>query len=194
MKNYKDVSLTDVYILIPIPDRKATDSKFKRQNNSPLEDVVPTHGKTPGRIDEASRVGIETTGNREHDSELAKGVDDVEHHDTDDHEIDKERSRAAVVQGLAGTDEETSTDGAADGNHVQVAGLHGALDLGAVAGVIPARLEGVEVETISRHEVLPWEVLGNAGLIGGRRGRGGDMGLLVVGPFFYVGHDGWFGG
>lgn len=51
------------------------DKQFKRQDNGPLEDVVPAHGKTPGRIDEASRVGIETTRDRVHDSEFTKSVD-----------------------------------------------------------------------------------------------------------------------
>ena len=176
--------LTNVYILIPVPDRETAHSKFERQDDGPLEDVVPAHGETPGRIDEASRVGIETTGNREHDSELTKGVHDVEHHDADDHEIDKQRGRTAVVQRLAGTDEETGTDGAADGNHVQVARLERALDLGAIGRVVPARLERVEVETVARHEVLPREFLSDAGagLVGGR-GRG-HIGLPTMGLLF----------
>ena len=37
--------------------------------------VVPTHGKTPGRIDEAGRVGIETTGDGVHNSEFTESVD-----------------------------------------------------------------------------------------------------------------------
>lgn len=69
---------------------------------------------------------------------------------------------------------------------MQVARLHGALDLGAVAGVVPPALEGLQVETISGHEVLLRDVLGDAGLVGGR-GRV-DSGLLARRPFFYVGH------
>jgi hypothetical protein len=40
-----------------------------------LEDVVPAHGETPGRINEASGVGIETTGDGVHNSEFTKSVD-----------------------------------------------------------------------------------------------------------------------
>ena len=46
----------------------------------PLEDVVPSHGKAPGRIDEADRVRVETTGDREQDGQFTESVDDVDHH------------------------------------------------------------------------------------------------------------------
>lgn len=90
---------SDVDILSPFPplDRKTSDNKFEWKNDSlcnmleairrqadweiyPLEDIVPAHCKAPSRIDEANRVGVETTGDRVQHSHLTKSVDDVEHH------------------------------------------------------------------------------------------------------------------
>jgi hypothetical protein len=80
----------------------------------PLEDVVPSHGKTPGRIDEADRIGVETTGDGEQDGQFTEGVDDVDHHlglllviasriegaqvtyETDERETDQESGRTTT--------------------------------------------------------------------------------------------------
>lgn len=68
-----------------------------RRFNTYLEDVVPTHGKTPGRIDEADRVRVETTRNRVKNSKFTESVDDVEHHDTNDQEINENPSRTLDI-------------------------------------------------------------------------------------------------
>lgn len=89
----------DVYLLSPRPplDRKTGNNEFERKNNSlydmldgvlhraawnnyPLEDVVPTHCKAPGRIDKADRVGVKTTGDWVQHSHLTKSVNNIEHH------------------------------------------------------------------------------------------------------------------
>ena len=64
----------DISSAFPVIKCECSDVDFERQDDSPLENVVPTHGETPGRIDEASRVGIETTRDRVHDSEFTKSV------------------------------------------------------------------------------------------------------------------------
>lgn len=102
--------LTDVDILIPILYRETTDSQFERKDNSPLHHIVPTHGEAPRRVNEAGREGVEATGDGVHDSELAEGVDNVEHHDPDNEEVDKQAGRPAVSQGAAGADEEAGAD------------------------------------------------------------------------------------
>lgn len=84
----------DADTIVPVGYGDTADRQFQGQDDCPLENVVPTHGKTPRRVDEASRVSVEATGDRVHDGEFTKGVDDVEHHDTDDEEVDEERSRA----------------------------------------------------------------------------------------------------
>ncbi len=84
---------TNVDVHAPIADCETGDDEFKRQDNGPLEDVVPTHGETPRRIDEPGRISIETAGNGIHDGKLAQRIHDVEDHETDDAEIDDERSR-----------------------------------------------------------------------------------------------------
>lgn len=63
--------------------------------------VVPAHGETPRGVDEADRVGIETTRDRVHDSEFTESVDDVEDHDSGDGEADQDGSRATFGQGAS---------------------------------------------------------------------------------------------
>ena len=65
----------DVDLETPVFDGETGDDEFERQDDRPLEDVVPTHGEAPGRIDEASRVRVETTGDGIHDGELTESVD-----------------------------------------------------------------------------------------------------------------------
>lgn len=80
------------YVVGPVVQGDATDNKLKRQDNGPLEDIVPAHGKTPRGVDETSRVCVEATRDRVHNSEFTESEHGVEHHDTDDHEIDEQRT------------------------------------------------------------------------------------------------------
>lgn len=57
----------------------------------------------------------------------------------------------------AGTDEEASTDRTSNGNHVEVARLHGPVELDD-AETIVSNLERVEIEAIASHEVLVADV------------------------------------
>lgn len=56
-------------------------------------------------------------------------------------------------QGTTRTDEETSTDGTTNGNHVQMTRLHSAIEFDNTLAIV-ALLEGRSVETISGHEAL----------------------------------------
>src|ERR1700761_3179294 len=77
----------------------------------------------------ANRVGVETSRDGIHDSELTKSVDDIEDHDTGDKEADQQRSRTTSGQSTSRTDEKTSANGTSNGNHVEVTRLHGAVQL-----------------------------------------------------------------
>lgn len=85
---------SDADVHLPVVDGDTGDDEFERKNDGPLEDVVPTHGKSPRRIDEAGGIGVETTRDRVHDGEFTKSVDDVEDHNTDDTKVEQERGRA----------------------------------------------------------------------------------------------------
>ncbi|KAI6776480.1 hypothetical protein HG530_000425 [Fusarium avenaceum] len=111
--------------------------------------VVPTHGETPGRIDEASRVGIEATRDRVHDSEFTKSVDDVEDHDTSDGETDKDGTWTTLGEGTTGTDEETSTDRASNSDHVEMALLHGAIEFDDAGTVVTFVLAKIIANTLN---------------------------------------------
>lgn len=81
-----------------------------------------------------------------------------------------------TVEGTTRTDEETSTDGATNGNHVQMARLHRLVEDNKCAALGTA-LEGLEVETIAGHEVLlftPFIIVAF-----GEDGGLGSTGLLV---------------
>lgn len=78
-------------------------------------------------------------------------------------------STYTVVKSLSRTDEETSTDRATDGNHLQMAGLHSTIELDST--VEAALLEGLKSETISGHEGL---------LLEGKAGTGLDIAVVVV--------------
>ena len=74
-----------------------------------------------------------------------------------------DRSTYTFRKGAAGTDEETSTDGASNGNHVEVATPHGAVELDDTEAIV-ALLEGREVEAIPGPEVLLAD--GGSGILG----------------------------
>lgn len=162
---------------IPIRNRNTTDGQLKRKNGSPLKNIVPAHGETPGRIDETSRVCVERTRDGIHDGEFTESIHDVEHHDTDDEEINEERTRAlqfsialakpntlesarngavkrtyTSAESTTRTDEETSTNGTTNGNHVQMASLHGTLKLHHAFAIV-LLLEGVGIETVAGEPV-----------------------------------------
>lgn len=63
---------SNVNIVGPVVESDGADNKLKRQNDGPLEDVVPAHGETPRGVDETGRVSVETTGDRVHDGEFTK--------------------------------------------------------------------------------------------------------------------------
>lgn len=62
-------------------------------------------------------------------------------------------STYTLVESTTRTDEETSSDTTTNCDHVQVAGLHGAIELDEAMAVVLA-LEGLGVETVAGHEGL----------------------------------------
>jgi hypothetical protein len=84
------------------------------------------------------------------------------------------------VESTTGTDEETSTNGTTNGNHMHVAGFHSARQLDIVGR---PTLEGLEVETIPGQKVLILVALNLAILNVGRRRRRAslDIGRAFLG-------------
>jgi hypothetical protein len=89
------------------------------------------------------------------------------------------------------TDEETSTDGATDSDHVQMAGLHGLVQDNQWTTLGTAR-ERLQVETVAGHEILlltPFTAV--LTLLGGDgRLRDAMRSLLIDGSDLFVVHDG----
>lgn len=59
----------------PILYRCSSHRNFQRQYDSPLEDVVPAHGKCEGGVEEADSQSVETTGDGIEDRHFTKGLD-----------------------------------------------------------------------------------------------------------------------
>ena len=94
-------------------------------------------------------------------------------------------------EGASRTDEETSTDGTTDSDHVKMARLHGLVeDDEAAVRRLGTALEGPEVETIACHEVLAVTPFGlSARLLSARLdGRMGDARLLIRREYLFVVH------
>ena len=53
---------------------------------------------SPGRIQESNGVRVEGTRDWEEHGQLTKGMDCEEQHDTDDNEVNDQRSRATTLQ------------------------------------------------------------------------------------------------
>jgi hypothetical protein len=88
-----------VDIFSPELDGDGGGDEFERKHGQPSKSVLPTHGETPRRIDEADDVGKEGTVNRVEDSHLSESQACAEKHDTDDEISDEESSRATLLEG-----------------------------------------------------------------------------------------------
>jgi len=160
-----------------------------------------TYSKTPRGVDKACDQSVETTRDGIHEGHFAQGKDNVEHHDTDNRVIDQQTGRPTPSQGGAGTDEETSTDGATNGNHVQMTALHGLVKLIVrVVGVGRAALErrGGEAHAAPEAERVVVLIVDKVALDGADAGLAGlvdwrvvDGDLLALGVLLLVvRHDG----
>jgi hypothetical protein len=135
---------------------------------------------------------------------------DVEDHNTHKTEVDKKRGWAldrlsaqiritlfpityTFAEGTARTDEETSTDGTTDGDHVKMARLHRLVENNETAvRRLGTALEGLEVETIAGHEVLTVAPFGLGArlLSASLDGRVWDAGFLIRREYLFVVHGG----
>ena len=73
------------------------------------DDLLPTHGEPPSRIQETGRVGREGTGDGEADGHLAEGMNGTIQHDADQGEAKEQGGGTTVGQRLTGTDKETGS-------------------------------------------------------------------------------------
>ena len=76
----------------------------------------PTKRETQRRIAKPRSITSETSRHGEPSGHLAKGSHDHEDDETDDGVRDEDRARASLRKGLSSADNETSTNGASNGN------------------------------------------------------------------------------
>ena len=122
---------------------------------------------------------------------------DLQDHYTHDGEAEDQTGGTALVEGAAAADEETGADGAANGNHVQMAGLHRLMELVGV-GSDSTTPEGGRSQTKSGHDALSGSSIDDFGIVVGGNGVVflGMEAIVAMGQFgvlfFEVGHgDGW---
>jgi hypothetical protein len=131
-----------VDIITPKRDCFRGGNQFERQDSEPRKSIFPTTGEAPGLVDEADNVSVEGTVDGVEDGHLGESQGGEQQHETDDDiwiqesvhfrllasgvkraklTSNDQRSGTTLVKGTTRTDEETCTDGTADGNHLHVA-------------------------------------------------------------------------
>lgn len=93
----------------PVIDGDRRGDDFQRQDNQPLESIVPAHSETPGGIEEACRVVREGTGDGKQHSHLTQSLDGAVQHRADEDIGNKHRRRTTCCQHGTRTNEQTST-------------------------------------------------------------------------------------
>jgi hypothetical protein len=88
--------------------------------------MVQTNGVSTYK---ANRIRVETARDRVHHGEFAESIDDVENHDTHDGKANEQRRWTTFSQCASGADKEASSNGTTNGDHVEMARLHGAVQL-----------------------------------------------------------------
>ena len=68
---------------VPEVDRDGSSDDLQGHSDKPIHGIVPAHGESPCRIDEAGRVRGEGAGDREDDRQFTKGMDGAVEHHTD---------------------------------------------------------------------------------------------------------------
>ena len=104
----------------PEADGDGRGDDLERQHDEPLQSVVPAHGKSPCRVEEAGRVGREGAGDGESDGHLAERLHGGIQHEAYEGKGDDERGGATVHQGFAGANEEA-------GSYLRVLRVSGAI-------------------------------------------------------------------
>ena len=115
------------HVRVPVLNNDRCGRQLERERDKPLEPVVVAHGKAPRGVDEASGVGREGTGHREHRGELTERKHGGDDHDGHNDEAEHQRAWPARREVRAGTDEETRTDTAAQRDELNVTATERAL-------------------------------------------------------------------
>lgn len=98
--------------------------------NSPV-----SQGKTQTGVAESRRVTSETSAHGQPCGHLSQSGHDEEDDEADERVADEDGARAGLRERLAGSNDQTGTDGAADGNHGNVASLESTLQRGLGRGL-----------------------------------------------------------
>lgn len=85
--------------VLPVTNGDTCSGDFEWEYDGPLEDIVPTHGKAPGRVEHTNGESVKATGKRVKDGHFTNSLAGHEYHETDDDPIQDEGSRSTHCQG-----------------------------------------------------------------------------------------------
>lgn len=102
---------------------------FRTERQRSRVPVVPADRKAHGRVDIASAVLRDGTSKREPRRHFTKTLHHAEDGDAGERVAEKNRERTCQGEGATDSDEETGSDGAAEGDELNVSRLETALDI-----------------------------------------------------------------
>ncbi len=123
----RDETLVDVRR--PVVDDGARRRDLRRDRDRPVEPVVPALREAEAAADESGAVRLERVGERQIRRHLAEALHEQPHHEPDDAVRDERAAGARLVDRTGGGEEQARPDGAADGDHVEVARIEVASQL-----------------------------------------------------------------
>ena len=125
----------------PVGHDQLRGHQVHRHHHGPAEPEVPAQRKAEAAIHIARGIGREGTGHRHEGSQLAQAGHDVVHHDADEQIGEHGTAGADLGDGRAGGHEQARSDGAANGDHAQVALLEHPVQAGLLIVTIASRRE-----------------------------------------------------
>ena len=153
----------------PILNDQGRSRQLIRRHNNILEPIRIPQRKPQRRIAEPGRIARKAGLERQPGGHLAQSTHDQIHDEAHNGVRDEDGAGPCAGEGGTRADDETGTDGAADGNHGYLTGFETAVE--AHVGIVEVRMDGVA-------GVVDGEVgSGFVGVVGGGRGgRGGGGG------------------
>jgi hypothetical protein len=104
----------------PVVDDVASSRNLERQDREPTDGVLPSTGKTPRWVDEATNIHGERSVDGVHHSKFGECLHHQVHHDTDNGKSNNNRGRSARDEGICGTNEQTGTNSTATAKNVRI--------------------------------------------------------------------------
>lgn len=172
-----DCALHLLFFLIPKVDEKSGSRDLGTKSNGTVVPVVPTDGKTKSRIRITSGILRNSTGKRKPCSHLAETLHHAVDNKTSESVTDEDRDGTSASECTANTKEQTSTNGTAQSDELDVTRLEATLDISIVLCLLD---RSIETSCLGERVVLYLADMSSA-MVGGRLTTNSIVLLLIVG-------------